>query len=496
MTRHLALALALVLLLGATSGGQAMDDHTTKTDTGVVRGLRKADHLLFQGIPYAAKPGRWEAPHRARPWPGVLDATAPGSPCPQVGSPYSELRSTEEECLFLNVTTPSTRGRRPVLVWLHGDGAIGAGHFFDAARLAVLGDAVVVTVNYRLGVFGGFGMPGLAGSGEFGLMDQRAALAWVRRNAGAFGGDADNVTLFGVSYGATAVAAHLMSPHSRGLFDKAALHSSFTLVDLPAGAWFPNLPALPWLAWRPPAEIEALGAAVAAELNCADVACLRAQPVERVLDHPDVMNIFQAMPFQGGPPDEVLGRGEFAEVPVLAGNTKDEHRSLVRVFRGEVAREEYPHLLEAAFGAHAPDVLAEYPLSDYPDATRAWAQVLTDRVWARPTWQQHRFLSAHNPVYAFEFADPRASADGAGHNSDIGYLFVEPGNKFTPEQCELSDQMIRYWTNFARSGDPNGDGLPAWPRFDHGGHVQSLAPNAIEGVDYRTTHRLGFWEGR
>lgn len=499
MIRHLVLALALVL--GTTSGGHAMENgtaktDTAKTDTGVVRGLRKADHLLFQGIPYAGAPGRWEAPPRPRPWSGVRDATAPGSPCPQVGSSYSDTRSTDEDCLFLNVTTPSTRGRRPVLVWVHGDGAVGAGHFFDAARLAVLGDVVVVTINYRMGVFGGFGMPGLAGSGEFGLMDQRAALAWVRRNAGAFGGDAGNVTLFGVSYGATAIAAHLMSPRSRGLFDKAVLHSSFTLVDLPAEAWFPGMAALPRLAWRSVEEIEAVGAAVAAELGCADVACLRALPVERVLDHPQVMNLFQALPFRGAPPEEVLGRGEFARVPVLAGNTAEEHRNLVRLFRGEVTAEEYPRLLEAAFGARAPEVLAEYPLSEYPDASRAWARVLTDRVWARPTWWQHRLLSARTPVYAFEFADPDASADGAAHNSDIGYLFVEPDSGFTPEQRELSDRMIRYWANFARTGDPNGAGLPAWPRFDRGGHVQSLAPDAIEGVDYRASHRLGFWEGR
>ncbi|RKT52393.1 carboxylesterase/lipase family protein [Saccharothrix australiensis] len=468
-----------------------MRDGVVRIDTGDVRGVVRGDRVVFQGIPYAAPPKgelRWDAPRPPAGWGGVRDATAPGNPCPQVGSSYSELKASDEDCLFLNVTAPTRRsGPKPVMVWVHGDGAIGAGHFFDGSRLAVDGDVVVVTINYRMGVFGGFGLPGLAGSGTFGVQDQRAALEWVRRNAGAFGGDPGNVTLFGVSYGAASVAAHLVSPASHGLFHRAVLHSGFALVDLPAESWFPGLGALPWLAWRPRAEVEEIGRQVAAELGCADLACLRALPAERLLDHPQVMNIFQPFAYDELPPD-LLAAGRFARVPVLAGATADEHRNLVSVFRGEVTAEDYPRLLAAAFGDRAGAVAAEYPLADYPTPALAWARVLTDRVWARATFRQHRVLSAHTTTYAFEFADPGASGDGAAHHSDIPYLFPAED-----ERNPLGDRMIRYWTNFARTGDPNGDGLPAWPTFREG-HVQSLAPDAIGNVDYARTHRLAFWE--
>ncbi|MEU6149589.1 carboxylesterase family protein [Actinosynnema sp. NPDC047251] len=478
-----------------------MDNEVVRIDTGAVRGVVNGDHVLYQGIAYAAPPRgelRWAAPRRPAPWSGVLDATRPGSPCPQVGSSYSEVKVSEEECLFLNVTTPAARpptrrepgGRvsgRPVMVWLHGDGAIGAGHYFDAARLAVRGDVVVVTINYRLGVFGGFGLPGLAGSGTFGLQDQRAALEWVRRNAAAFGGDPGNVTLFGVSYGATSVAAHLVAPESEGLFHRAIMHSAFTLIDLPAEAWYPGLDALPWLAWRHRSEIEALGQGVAAELGCADVACLRALPAAKILEHPHVMNLFQSFGYDT-PPPELLAQGKFARVPVLSGATKDEHRNLVDIFRGEVAAEDYPRLLAAAFGDRADEVAAEYPLGDYATPALAWAQVLTDRMWARGTYRQHQLLSAHTTAYAFEFADPGATGQGATHSSDIPYLFPAAG-----EHRPLGEQMIRYWTAFARTGDPNTAGLPAWPTFGEG-HVQSLAPDRIGPVDYAAEHRLPFWD--
>lgn len=490
------------LVVTACGGNDVGPRDIAKVENGEVRGVAHADHTVFQGIPYAAPPKgelRWRSPRPAADWDGTRDATEPGNPCPQVGSSYSDTKATDEDCLFLNVTTPSTTGRRPVMVWVHGDGAIGAGHHFDAAALATKGDVVVVTLNYRLGVFGGFGLPGLAGSGAFGLQDQRAALEWVRRNVAGFGGDPGNVTLFGVSYGASATAAHLISPKSRGLFHKAIMHSGFALVDLPAEAWYPDLGALPWLAWRDTAEIEGIGQGVAAELGCADVDCLRGLPAERLLDHPQVMNIFQ--PFGYGNEDlpalpvEAFAAGDIAKVPVLAGNTRHEHRGIVEIFRGPVAAEDYPRLLAAAFGDRAAEVEREYPLSAFESPSRAWAAVLTDRVWARPTFRQHELLSAHTPTFAFEFADPAASEQGASHSTDIGYLF--PEEELAGPRRDLSDAMIRYWTEFARTGDPNGDGahgLPHWPAFTEGRHVQSLVPDAITGVDYRAEHRLDFWE--
>jgi para-nitrobenzyl esterase len=181
------------------------DPAVVQTDAGPVRGTVTDDHRLFQGIPYAASTAgelRWRPPQPARPWTQVRDATRPGPMCPQQPSSYADVASVAEDCLCLNVVVPRTAGpQRPVMVWIHGDGAIGAGSFFDARRLATVGDVMVVMINYRLGIFGAFGYPGLEGSGAFGLQDQQAALGWVVRNAAAFGGDPGNVTVFGESYG-------------------------------------------------------------------------------------------------------------------------------------------------------------------------------------------------------------------------------------------------------------------------------------------------------
>ncbi|MEV6235876.1 carboxylesterase family protein [Lentzea sp. NPDC051838] len=458
-----------------------MPSDVVSVDTGQVRGDQRDGHLVFQGVPYA-RASRWMPPERAAAWSGVRDTVTPGSPCPQVGSSYSETRSTDEDCLFANVSTPSVTGAKPVMVWIHGDGAIGAGHFFDAERLARQGDVVVVTFNYRMGVFGGFGLPGLPHSGEFGLLDQRAALEWVQRNISAFGGDPGNVTLFGVSFGATAVGSHLIA--RRPLFHRAIMHSSFTLVDVPRGAWYPDLEALPSLAFRPVAEIQEIGAAIAGELGCADVSCLRRLPVSKLLDYPQIMNIFQPVGYGGSVlprlPGDSLEAGEFLDVPMLVGATRDEHKSFVELFRpGAMSTEDYSRLVREAFPERAVEISREYPVSAFASPKDAWATLLTDRVWARATFRQNTLYARKAPVYAFEFA-----AQDAGHSADIEYLF--PEDDFAHDRA-LSDYMIKTWTDFARSG------TPGWPRFSEGQYVQSLAPGAIGRVDYAAEHKLAFW---
>lgn len=512
---------AAVLSLLAAPGCPAADDAIVETDTGRVRGVLTDEIRSFQGIPYAAPPVgelRWRAPQPASAWSGTLDATKPGNRCPQVGTTYVAVESDTEDCLVLNVTTPRgpAAALRPVMVWIHGDGAVGAGDFFDARRLATAGDVVVVTINFRLGVFGGFAYPGLEGSGTFGLQDQQLALQWVQRNAEAFGGDPDNVTLFGVSYGASATTAHLTSPTARGLFHRAILQSGEGVMDMLPGSIGP-LPYDPWFLWATRDEQEALGLHVAGQLGCAEpaaaLACLRALPVGDILAVPAIMHMFQPYVFGEAilpeVPDDALRAGRFAAVPVLAGHTRDEHRIFVGLFYdlvgAPVTAEQYPALLDAAFAAEADAVAAEYPLAAFASPGLAWAQVLTDRMWARATFEQNAMLAARAPTYFYEFAESSEHdlpfgehlSTGALHADDIDYVFGD-GSTLTPARRRLSEAMIAYWTNFARTGDPNGEGLPAWAPFDPAAetpHVQSLAAGegGIGPVDHVAEHRLEFW---
>ncbi|MDQ1293036.1 MAG: para-nitrobenzyl esterase [Actinomycetota bacterium] len=569
---------ALAALPAAVSSGpatpNALDaDHppldVVNTDSGPVRGSVAADRLAFSGIPYAAAPTgalRWHAPQPPRRWTTVRDATAPASPCPQLPSSYAQVNSVDEDCLVLNVTTPRAADHsrsRPVMVWIHGDGAVGAGHFFDPTLLSTVGDVVVVTINYRLGVFGGFGLPGLTGSGTFGLQDQQAALRWVRRNIAGFGGDPSNVTVFGVSYGALAVTAHLVAPGSAGLFDRAVVQSGFGLVPLPAGAMYPGGEAQPWMGWRPEREVAELGEWVASELGCAPalpadpsvaiapavpaarafpagpttstapaphadptdpvdptdvLTCLRALPVEKILEFGQVMNIFQPVAYGGATlpelPAQALRSGHLQRVPVLSGATRDEHRTFVGLFRvlpgAPVTKEDYPGLVSAAFGPdQLEQILRRYPLAEGESPSLTWASVLTDGLWARATFEQNRLFAARTPTYAYEFADRDAPAylpfppdfpAGAHHAADTPYLF--PDAQFTAAasaaQGRLSERIIRCWSAFARTGDPDVPGTQRWERFRPEAavpYVQSLAPDRIGPVDYAREHQLDFWSG-
>ncbi|MGC9382276.1 carboxylesterase/lipase family protein [Streptomyces sp. MH13] len=499
---------------------------TVRTDTGLVRGLRTATHTLFRGIPYAGPPEgayRWAAPRPVQPWKGVRDATKPGPLCAQVASPYAGVPSLEEDCLVLNVTVPSPAAAErpaPVLVWIHGDGSVGGGSLFDARRLADRG-LVVVTVNYRLGVFGGFGYPGLERSGTFALQDQQAALDWVRRNVGAFGGDPGNVTVAGSSFGAAAISGHLTSPGARGLFHRAVLASGEGMMDMLAGAMGEGVPAYPYYTWRTEQEVRDAGAEMTSSLGCAGrdaeraLRCLRALPVEELLAVPGIMNAFQAFAYGSEVlpelPEKALEEGRFPRIPLMSGGTRDEHRLFVGMAHDAVGSpftaDQYERALATAFGHRADTVKAQYPAGDFPSPALAWATVVTDRMWARGTYAQAVAFGRHTPTYAYEFADrdapmylpfPGGFDFGAYHAGDTPYVFEDPGAQehFTQAQVRLSDIITDHWAHFARTGTPNRPGLPPWPRFDPARavpHTQYLAPDSTGPVDYALEHRLGFW---
>ncbi|WP_049566818.1 carboxylesterase/lipase family protein [Nonomuraea sp. SBT364] len=475
------------------------------TCRGPVRGLIADDHRLYQGIPYAAPPVgelRWRAPRPAAAWTEPLDATRPAPMCAQTGD-HLGAGSVSEDCLYLNVTAPREGSGLPVMVWLHGGSfKDGAGGLYDARRLAVRGGVVVVTVNYRLGALGFLAHPALdAESADCGLLDQREALRWVRRNAAAFGGDPDNVTLFGESSGGVAVGAHLVMPGSAGLFHRAILQSAPVTAPWTPSLAMGNNP-------RPREQAERDGEALVARLGLDDLGRLREVPVEELLRAAADPAQAGFGPVVGGgalpvDPASALAAGEFHPVPVLYGINRHEQRMHVwglemAVHGGPIPGERYADEVRAAFGADADAVLAAYPPAGYASAGQALATALTDAQYARHAVDTGAALSRRVAAYAYEFADasapwfaafPKPYDMGAYHAAELPYLFdVGYNEPLDAEQQRLADRMIGYWAGFARTGDPG------WPGFTAAEpYVQALAPGAIGPVDFAGEHRYAFW---
>ena len=474
-----------------------------------MRGTTKGKIQTFPAIPYAAPPtgeNRWRQPQPAQPWRDVREATEQPARCTQAPLDGSAGVVGAEDCLYLTVTRPARNGRhRPVMVWLHGGGFMyGSGNDYDGSRLALGGDVIVVTVNYRLGIFGFLGHSELGREGDFGFADQAAALRWVRANAAAFGGDPRNVTLFGESAGAMSVCSQLTSPAAARLFDKAIIESGSCLTEYPKNGIAPGVPV--YRPWQPKDTVAAAGAAATTELGCMDLACLRRLPVEKLATS-DLMARF-SFPAYGtdllpADPAVALRAGAFPRVPVLQGSNLDEMRFYVSAaLAGGLVIDpaKYDELLNDSFGPAAAQVRAAYPADRYSSPAVAWATVLTDAAWSCTTLDADRTLAAKTHTYGFEFADRNAPNAqqiptvpalpfGAAHGTEMAYLFPFPGVTFTEAQQRLSAAMVNAWTRFARGGDPG------WPRFTPGGnYVQSLAPDAMRRVDLAATHHCDLWE--
>ncbi|WP_262851294.1 carboxylesterase/lipase family protein [Mumia quercus] len=515
---RVACALAVAVVAASLAGPADASSPSPRTDLvvrtvdGAVRGEAHPGFRTFEGIPYAAPPvgeRRFRAPVPPTPWRGVRDATVPGPQCAQLSNGTGNPTTFGEDCLTLNVTTPAGRSARraglPVMVWIHGGSFLtGAGSSYDASRLAVDGDVVVVTVNYRLGALGFLAHPGLSaedrrrGSGNAGILDQQAALRWVQQNARAFGGNPRNVTVFGESAGSASVCAHLASPQARGLFRRAIAQSYSCASDLTVRA-----------------VAEESGEEVAREVGCAD-----ASDVPACLREVDAETLLRAWP-GGGPvvgdgilpqqPGAALRDGTAHRVDLIHGNTLDENRLFVPLQYGtSLTAAQYPATLGAIFGPAAPAVLARYPAEAYPSPIIALATVFSDAGSPLSTCTHVRAYDLASErrgvrVYAYQFqdrtADPLipllAGQDGAAHATELPFLFPGLfGDGLTPEQEELSDAMVAYWTSFAATGRPHGRGLPRWPAYEGPGDVLALDLPGSGGIateDVAEASRCGFW---
>jgi para-nitrobenzyl esterase len=489
MTRTLLFLSALCLpLMGATSGLETI----VKTDSGLIAGSGTAIRV-YKGVPYAEPPVgelRWKPPQPVKPWPGVLVAKNVPPVCPQ--SDRLKLGAQSEDCLKLNIWTPARRTgeKLPVMVWIHG-GTFQAGAtsqtVYDGEALAAQG-VVLVTIEYRLGIFGFFAHPSLSAesprgiSGNYGLLDMVAALAWIKLNIGAFGGDPGNVTIFGESAGGAAVFLLLVMPDAEGLFHKAISESGGIL--LPIRLKDPTGPIM---------ALEKQGQ----QLN-QDISALRKMSTADVmkLSSPQLPTIGAAgrpvwLPVIDGQvvPDATLRlfrTGKFHKVPFLAGTNADEGT----LFNPPVKDLESFRNYAQRLGLPAEEALTHYPASSDAEAHAAAARLGGDFQFLLGTREVLRAMAKANPK-TFQYYFTRVTRVGkqvnwgSFHTAEIPYVFGNlPDGYFGTEQsaifgdlrvyddtytdldARLAKTMSAQWVQFAKSGDPNGPGLPQWPRFN------------------------------
>jgi para-nitrobenzyl esterase len=490
-----------ILAVAAAACGGAASHPAPSTiahvDGGSLAGTAHDGLAVYLGVPYAAPPVgdlRWRPPQPVPAWPGVRNADHFAPACLQTGvsMPGEPPPATSEDCLYLNVWAPAhaANARLPVLVWIHGGGYTNGATslpLYAGDALAARG-VIVVTIAYRLGAFGFLAHPALTresaahGSGNYALMDQLAALAWVQRNIAAFGGDPRQVTIGGQSAGAMAVSLLIASPRSSGLFARAIAQSG--------GVFEPTQLAPRYLL----ANAEADGAAFVHALGAASIADARRLPAATVLagdanmiTHPVVEpEVLPEAPF------DAFTAGHAHRVPVLLGANADEARALVDL--APVTAANFTDELTRAWGPLPPPLVAAYPFHTDAEARTARADLERDLRFAWDMWAWARLATAaHDPVWSYQFAlAPPFPADGvrahwgASHFAELWYMFGHLDQErwaWRARDRALSNAMVGYWINFVRTGDPNGPGLPRWPAFADASQVLVLGdPIHVGGV--------------
>ena len=525
---------AVVSIPGASAAGPAVSGAASPvvhTDKGAVQGATTAGVDRYLGIRYAKPPVgalRWQPPQPAAVWPGVQQTAAFGSSCPQ--NPNSSgLVSVNEDCLFVNVWRPagtSSAAGLPVYVFVHGGGlTIDGSSHYDGTNIVQQTGVIVVDFNYRLGVFGFLGLPALTAqqreSGNYGLQDQIAALAWVHRNIAAFGGNPGRVTIGGESSGAISVCALLTAPGAAGLFSAAMMESGFCGNSGPYDSSTQNQ-----------FGAETIGQFLAGQLGCpvapatSVLACMRAMDVQTLLNGWDnVSNIF------GDPSLMVVGtktlpldphlavlQGKFRHVPILIGANRDEGRGISAVFVGTMDKAGYETWLQNVPFApgQGAAIEARYP---WPAASNQFTgaylggAVLTDGWWGIggcPTRDLANSLAKNTTTYVYEFdnrtgpgpsSQPVGYMWGASHFAEMAYLWplASPWetSQFTAVDRQLSKQMLAYWGAFIKNGNPAATGQPSWPSLNSTPQFMSLragnTSTMITTAAFYKEHQCNFW---
>lgn len=472
-----ATAVLLILALGYRTAYAA----PLRIESGVIQGVEANGLSIYKGIPYAAAPIgelRWREPQPVKSWRGVRNVTAFAPACMQTGvsMPGEAPPAVSEDCLYLNIWAPVRKAnkRLPVIVWIHGGGytnGSAAMPLYWGDRLAQKG-VIVVTIGYRLGPLGFLAHPDLTSesrhrsSGNYGLMDQIAALEWVRKNIVAFGGDPNRVTIAGQSSGSISVSILMASPLANGLFQRAIGESGGLFEPLQLAPKFVLVNA------------EKDGEKFAKSLGAATIKDLRQLPATQLtsnesgITHPIIEpNLLPRSPY------EVFVAGQQNDVPLLIGSNAQEARAMIDV--SSVTAATFESGITQSVGPLPPALMATYSHTTDEEARTARLDFERDLRfgWDMWAWARLQATSGHNPVYYYSFrhgpAFPKDSVYagwGASHFAELWYVFDHLDQnawQWTPADRNLTAVISNYWVNFAKSGDPNGAGVPVWPAFEN-----------------------------
>ncbi len=461
---------AIAALAGAVTSSAALAA-AVSTQSGLVDGVEENGVVAFKGIPFAAPPTgalRWRAPEPPAAWSGVRKADRFSPICPQQGA-YPEGSPTEpmsEDCLYLNVWASAGAGdaKLPVMVWIYGGGLINgsASTPLYAGDALARRDVVVVTANYRLGALGILAHPDLSResarnvSGDYGLLDQIAALEWVKRNIEAFGGDPDNVTVFGQSSGAISISALIASPLARGLFGRAIGQSGGLFEPVEASPEF-RLVGAEQVGLAFGEKLGAPSADALRELSVAEIVAARFNPQPNIDGY-----VLNETPF------EAFTNGRNNDVDVMIGSNADEglyfiaDREITAANLSDVLEQDFPSIIVSLIGPKAPadDIAARKAFLAFEGDMRFG--------WNMRTWARLHAASGMGNTYFYRFSHTPPGDEGATHGAEMRYVFDHldlESREWNRHDRALAEAMATYWTNFARTGNSNGDGLPEWPIY-------------------------------